>query len=224
MKKIYLFLFLSVLIFSFSNSFTQESSKGGMSVQSDDRSFHKRSKVIDIGLDFGIYSTVAVNDIGDAPKSGMAASGVYPFGFEYGIGNKFGIGAILSFSHYISKKDSATGNKPSAGSSDFSVKGSFHFVRSARTDIFFGMSIGLSSFKYLANDKNNTEFKSGGGNFGINLTGRFYVSKHIGIIANLAYAYYGYPNGKITDDIGNNYTMGFFLDGVNIGTGMAIKW
>ncbi len=187
------------------------------------QSFQKGSIFFDLGLGLGIYNTTSYNYQDSVTKTGKAGAIIIPVTFEYGIGNRIGIGAQLVTQNYLSSKDSLSNYKPTANTKDINVFGNFHFVRAEHTDLFAGLTIGLSAFKYNANNLQASTLDAAGSYFDIHLGGRFLFTKHFGMIASLRFPSFKYIQGLAQDNNGNQVNFDFKLSGVVIGTGVTFK-
>ncbi|MFI5163711.1 MAG: hypothetical protein ACHQHP_00515 [Bacteroidia bacterium] len=185
------------------------------------QSFEKGDRIFDIDLGFAVYSTnVKDNQDPSAPiKSGKAAGTILAPAMEWATGKRISIGISLLYSRYLSSKDSASGSKPTASGLDADFIFNFHFVKSKRVDLFTGFKLGMAGFRLAPHDGTKNIYGSTGSAFDLHIGGRFYVSRRIGIIANLGFPHYTFS--KFGNSLDQTYTLKF--NGVCIGTGIAIK-
>ncbi|MBL0343603.1 MAG: hypothetical protein IPP71_23755 [Bacteroidetes bacterium] len=189
------------------------------------QSFEKGNKVIDVGIKVSIYKVNNPDDKDDNDDSDGAASYTIPIGFEYALSDRIGAGIEIGICNYFTGKDTITGTIASANSFDVLFKGNFHWVRGGRVDLYSGLGLGFSSFKYESNDSKNSHFNSTGPYVRLSLmNARFYVSKAIAINVHIGIPYMNFENGRIEDDIGNDYGYSLTFTGFDIGTGLAVKF
>ena len=182
------------------------------------QSFDKGNRNFDIKLDFAGYNgTVKDNQTKTEANSG-AASVILSPQMTWGTGKKISIGTSLSFSNYLDSA-SATGSNPTLRGLDANFLFDFHFLRRPKTDMMAGLKLGIAGIRYNADDGTGDIYGSMGRASDIHLTGRFYVSDRVGIIANLSIPNYRF--NKFGKNLDYTYTINF--RGVCIGTGVAIK-
>ncbi|MGZ3883988.1 MAG: hypothetical protein ACXVPQ_13415 [Bacteroidia bacterium] len=188
-------------------------------------SFQKKSVVIDLNANLGIYNTTSQDSTSRAqgkPKHDKGAPYGFALGVEYGVLDWLGIGLKGQTISYISTtKDSATGLTPSIKANDIALVVNAHLVRKKKFDLVFGGNIGYSHMTFRANDTQSGVAKGGGVTYDLHLIPRLYFGKHFGMYFSLSYA--GYSYGKLslsdkdrqyTDKIkltasGVNYALGF---------------
>jgi hypothetical protein len=208
-------------------------------LNAQDKAFEKGNVVIDIGTGLGLYATKSHEERTNSlniriakDTTDGALSAIYPVCFEYGVTNWLGLGARFAYANYLTGNDSTTGNKPKITGIDADLLVNFHFIKTKRLDLPLRVTVGYSSFKYLANDIAGTQAKDNGFNFGVALIPRIYFGNHIGIFFNLGYATYNYPSLKLSnnsdsnlnDDAGQNYLLHLKGSGANIGLGLVVKF
>jgi len=230
MKKITLNLILFMLLVSTAQS----------------QSFEKGNFNIDLGIGIGVYAThqkntqtVVAGGLTQTQKSDTtdgAASFIVPISFEYGISNKFGIGADLTFSNYfIAEEDKP--NLKSVKGFDFGLKFNYHIISSKRNDLFVGFGFGISSLSWNAQPQPNQiiDGYSGVGSYwNICISDRIFFMDNIGIIFNMSYRGYSYTGleanltsegedlVKLLDKFEQKIDWTF--NGVNVGLGVAVKF
>ncbi len=153
---------------------------------------------------------------------------------EYGVSNRIGLGIKIGHSNYLIAPEDRDTVKSVTGT-DFAIDVNFHLLKANRNDLFFTLGLGVTTadWQYQNNPLVLLSSAKGSGsyvNFGI--TDRIFFSYHIGVLFNLSYAGYNY---KVTPElssvaksfIGNlSYTwdLNILLKGVNLGTGLAVKF
>lgn len=190
-------------------------------------SFEKKSIVIDLNANFGIYNTVGSDSTARATgksKSDKAAPYGFALGVEYGVLNWLGIGLKGQSCTYLTSTDSVTHTRPVAKAKDIMLVINAHFLRKKRVDLLAGFDIGYSGFKYSSNDVKHGIAKGGGLVYDFHLTPRIYFSDHFGMFMSLSYISYSYPKLKIHDD-DRKYTdyLKYTGSGINIAIGLQVK-
>ena len=189
------------------------------------QSFEKGNKIIDAGIKISIYKINNPDDDDNNDDSDGAASYTIPIGFEYAINNRLGLGAEVGICNYFTGEDTITGAIAEANSLDFLLKGNFHWVRGGRVDLYSGLGLGISSFKYQSNDSKDSKFNSNGTYVQVSLlNARFYVSKAIGLNLHFGIPYMNFSNGRIKDNLGCDYSFELIFAGVGIGTGISVRF
>ena len=208
------------------------------------QAFQKGNINLDIGLGLGVYGTTStfsttINGltITNTEKDGTASS-VIPIGFEYGISNRFGIGADITFSNYFIN-DSDKVNIERVTTTDFGLKFNFHLLNADKNDLYVVLGLGGSKMKwtYAGSATNIIRSANGSGTyFSIGITDRIFFSDHIGIFFNLGYRGYNYSKieAELTSEAETLLTTIGITDyeqswkwqmkGVHLGTGLAIKF
>lgn len=212
-------------------------------INASGQAFQKGTKNVDIGIGFAGYGTTQTvtttfNGVGvTGSESDGAASTIIPIKFEYGIGEKIGIGAELAFSNYFIN-DSDKVILETVKSIDFGINGNYHLLNSDKNDLFIGLGLGISSMSinYVTSQNPFVESLSGSGMyFTLGITDRIFFSDHIGIFFNLAYRGYNYSNleADFTPEIdaaiaSSNFTFSqsweWKFTGVQFGGGLAVKF
>jgi hypothetical protein len=187
------------------------------------QSFEKHAKFIDLGIGIGIYNTKGTNSIDDSTHKDKAASVIIPLSFEYGIGNRVGVGAQVVADIFFTERDSISNTTPDANSVEFAVFGNYHVVKTDHVDLFAGLTAGFSSFTYHANNTYNATLKGGGSFFDIHAGARFLFGKHFGMIASLRFPSFAFTETNVEDDIGTLFSYDLRLNGFVIGTGFTYK-
>ena len=208
---------------------------------SNAQAFQKGNKNIDVGVGFGLYATTTTLTV-QLPFLGSttivendgAASTLIPIEFEYGVSDKIGIGAQLGFSNYfiddsteVKSNGIATGEMEdntteSVKSIDFAIKVNYHLLNADRNDLFIGLALGVSNVTW--NDQSGEALKGKGSYFSIYIKDRIFFSDNIGILFNLGYTRYNYSNITASSSNATINSLKWNLGGVNIGTGLAVKF
>jgi hypothetical protein len=195
------------------------------------QAFEKGNINIDLGLGFGAYgtrsefTTPAINVLfitlppTTVVNNDGAASTIVPIGFEYGVSNKVGLGIQLGFSNYFIDNEDSTETVESVKSVDFAFKVNYHLSNSDKNDLFVGLALGGSSVNWK--DLDGTELKGGGSYVSLYLADRLFFSEHFGVLFNLGYTVYNYTEITSND---NPTTLKWTLRGINLGTGLALKF
>jgi hypothetical protein len=227
MKKIICLVILAVFV-QFNNIHAQAFEKGNVN--------------IDIGLGLGVYKTTTTFTTPEYNFFGIiippqtitdedgAASTMIPIGFEYGISNKFGLGVELGFVNYFvedsTENDDGTTTfnlTKTVKSVDFMIFCNYHLLNSEKNDLFIGMGIGGS--RVVWNFKDSGEEYSGGGSiFKLYIKDRIFFSDNIGVLFNLGYTGYVYNNMEASNNNAFLESLKWNVRGVNIGTGLALKF
>lgn len=219
------------------------------------QAFQKGNINVDIGIGLGIYGTtqtikneisfkangVSYNQTSVHDTTDGAGSTIIPIAFEYGLSNKFGVGLDLtSSSYFISEEDRKVTS--SVKSFDFGVKVNYHLLNSEKNDLLIGLGFGMSKvswkFKNVANNIYGLSSASGSGTYlSLGITDRIFFSDHFGILFNLGYRAYSYPeiNYEATNssaaltalgvsDFKFTQELDWSLKGIHFGTGIALKF
>ena len=197
------------------------------------QAFQKGNANLDVGFGFGAYKTVAtytipgftIFNIQFPPTTIVnedgAGSFMMPITFEYGISNKIGLGAQFGFSNYFIDNEDSTETVESVKSFDFAVLINFHLSQSDKNDLFIGFALGGSKVNWK--DLSGLELTGSGGLFKLYLSDRLYFTDNIGILFNVGYTAYTY-NEITSSNNANLTTLKWKLGGLNIGTGLAVKF
>jgi hypothetical protein len=199
----------------------------------DAQAFQKGNKNFDLGVGLGIYKTttsltVSFPWFGGTTQSltvveeDGAASTIIPLTFEYGISNKFGIGAQLGVSNYFIDNEDSTETTESVKSIDFAILVNYHLLNSDKNDLFIGLSVGSSSVTWL--DLSGEGFSGSGSFVSLYIKDRVFFNDNVGILFNFGYTAYNY--NQLESTVSNPFITEFKwqLGGVNIGTGLALKF
>lgn len=197
---------------------------GVMAIQA--QAWQKGNSNIDIGIELAGYgSEVSYQE--DRPGSEVirgekdgAASLYIPISYEYGIGEKIGIGAELAFSNYFLDPDSNDVN--SVNGVDFSLLVNYHFLDSEKHDLMIGLLLGGSSVNWDFDDGNT--LKGSGSKFSLYLKDRIMFSEQIGMLLHLGYVSYTYDKVDSSKSDVTLKSLDWKLGGVNFGTGLALRF
>jgi hypothetical protein len=206
------------------------------------QAFEKGNVNIDVGLGFGAYGTKTTFttpeiDFGffvlppqTFTETDGAASTMIPIGFEYGISNKFGLGVELGFVNYFvddsTENDDGTTSlnlTKTVKSVDFMIFCNYHLLNADKNDLFIGLGIGGSNVVWNFKDS-GYEYSGGGSIFKLYIKDRIFFSDNIGILFNLGYTGYVYNNMETSDNNPFLESLKWNVRGVNIGTGLAVKF
>lgn len=189
------------------------------------QSFQKGTCDIDLGIGFAFYATqfdITGTTLG---SNGHAATWVVPFSFEYGIGNRVGIGLDIVSDTYINAADtSGSSNHTSAHSSEIGIFGNYHFVRTDHIDFYGGLTLGVSSLTINSNNSINSVYSGGGSFADLHFNSRFFIGNHFGITLSLRFPSFSFIGLKYTDIFQTNNNIDFYLRGWVFGTGLYFKF
>jgi len=192
------------------------------------QSFQKKTNVISIGADLGLYNYVS--QIKSYPNSTAlsATNQMVNLQFERGVKNWLGLGAQIKLSQYETTKNTLTGSNPSVQALDAIILLNAHIIRVKRLDLLAGINVGYSNLTALNLETANqlvSKTEGGGLTYDAHIQPRFYLLKHLGVFVNLAYVNYNYKNLDFTNNITQfsdvlNLTGG----GTNIGFGVQVMF
>lgn len=213
-KNIRTILCASFLLFSFSFSYAQSIQQG--------------TDIFGVGMRLGIYN-ITVTDKNppegatNTSSNGRAGDIIYPFSFDRGLNDRITVGGQFRYNSFILAKDTSATQINEAYGIDLGIHGAFHFVRSEHTDLYVQLLLGYA-YLYLAdnNFSNQGNVTASGISYSLELGARFYIGNHIGIMLNIAYASYDYPDGTAK---GGGYTknMSLFFTGSTYGIGLCYR-
>lgn len=218
------------------------------------QAFEKGTINVDLGIGLGIYGTSQTStyelkaDVFGTPISEKstrdttdgAASTVVPFSFEYGVGEKLGIGLDITYSNYIIN-DSDRVFLRSVKAFDFGPKFYYHPLSSDKYDLVLGLGLGFTSITWNYETVfNSTPESSKGSGFYLNLDikNKFFFSDNVGIYVNVGYKgnFYSAISRDHTADEAALESLSFvsnvsikdeftwIMHGANIGIGLALKF
>jgi hypothetical protein len=202
-----------ILVFGITNLFGQ--------------SFERGNKILNTGIKISIYKILNENekDENEDDDGGGAASYTIPVGFEYALSNRIGLGAELGFCNYFTGEDSVTRAIAEASSFDLLIKGNFHWIKGGKANLSSGLGIGFSNFTYSSNDNLDSQFKSTGFYFRLSMIDfKLYFGKRVGWNVFMGVPVMNFENGRITDNLGSDFSYPLSFTGFDLGTGIVVKW
>jgi hypothetical protein len=190
------------------------------------QAFERGNFVIGTGIGISIYSVNNNNDNDqDEDDNDAAASYTIPISAEYALTDRIGLGAELGICNYFTEEDTITRAIAEAGSIDFLLTGYFHWVRGGKVDLASGLGLGFSAFHYESNDNVNSRFESTGFYLHLKLfQARFYLADFLALNLQVGVPYMNFENGRIKDDLGTDFSYPLSFAGMNIGTGLAVRF
>jgi hypothetical protein len=189
------------------------------------QSFEKGNKIMGAGIKTSFYKVNNKDEKVGESDDDVAASYTFPIGFEYALSNRFGTGIEIGICNYFTGEDTLTGAIADAGSLDVLLSGNFHWVRGGHVDLYSGIGLGISAFRYESNDSKNSRFKSSGVYFRLGLmNARFFISKSFALSLHFGIPYMNFNNGRIEDDLGSDYSYPMVFTGIDLGTGLAFRF
>lgn len=193
------------------------------------QSFEKGDILPFAGIKIAIYSIDNPNEQNDDDDEddgkGMAASYTITFGGEYVLGKRIGVGADAGICNYFTEEDTVTRTIASANSFDLLVRGNFYWVKGGRASLSSGLGLGISSFRYNSNDQLDSKYKGTGVYVRFSLVDfRVFIMKHVGLTAAIGIPYMNYDGGRITDNLGSDFSYPLYFTGFDIGVGLAAKF
>ncbi|MBK7855629.1 MAG: hypothetical protein IPJ79_12660 [Bacteroidetes bacterium] len=157
-----------------------------MCAQVQAQCFEKGNKIIETGLAFTYLKYQSYNPDFEEKDNSEAANFSLPISFQYAAGNRRGVGLQLDIVNYFTERDTIKNAIATAKSFDVAAKFNFHWLKKNKTDLYSGIAVGVSSFKYEDNSSDEAEFNATGGTFRFTVIGsRFYISDHIALGAFL---------------------------------------
>lgn len=184
--------------------------------------------IFGVGVKLGIYNltTTLLNPPPGATNTtstGRAGVLIYPFSFDYAISDRITVGGEFRYNSFLIGKDTSSQQLNVAWGVDLCPEAAFHFVRTQHTDLYIQLSAGYAYIK-LANTNitNQGVFTASGITYGLELGARFYIGNHIGIMLNVGYSGYDYPNGTAKGG-GNTENFSLLLSGSTYGVGLCYK-
>lgn len=176
-------------------------------------SFHEDSRNFDIKLDFGGYSGTLKDNHTDSVHSTAAAAVILTPQMAWAVARSISLGGAVAYSRYLDTSAS------SMNGLDVNFVFDIHFLRTPRTDMMIGLTLGIAGIRLDANDGTGDVYGSMGMRRDLHLMARFYVTERIAIIANLAFP--GYTFSKFGKNLNDTFTIN--MKGVGFGTGVAFK-
>lgn len=193
------------------------------------QSFEKGDILPFAGIKIAVYSIDNPNeeneDDDEDDGKGMAASYTITFGGEYALGKRIGVGAEAGICNYFTEEDTITRTIASASSFDLLIRGNFYWVRKERVSLSSGLGIGTSTFRYESNDRLDSKYKGTGlyVRFAL-LDFRVFITKHFGITTAIGIPYMNYEGGRITDNLGSDFSYPLYFTGFDVGLGLAARF
>ncbi len=189
------------------------------------QSFEKKTNVISVGGDLGLYNYVSKVASNPQSSSNGAFNKMLSLQFERGVRNWLGLGVRVQLSDYLAKKDSITNSIPSIKALDGTFFVNAHILRTGKIDLLFGFDLGYSKLNWEARDQFISSATGGGLTYNLHIQPRFYFGNHVGMFVNLAYVNYNYQN---LDFKNTRTNISDVLDlnggGVNFGFGLQLKF
>ena len=189
------------------------------------KSFEKKSNVIGIGADLGLYNYNSYIASSNKSETNAALNKMLTLQYERGVLNWLGVGLKMQLSDYFTQKDSITNTQAQVRGIDGSILINAHFLRTKRVNMLIGTNLGYSRLNWEARDAFISEAKGGGFTYDIHLQPRFYFGDHVGMFINLAYINYAYRNMDFTNTF-TNYedVLDLVGGGMNFGLGLQVKF
>ncbi|MBK7967614.1 MAG: outer membrane beta-barrel protein [Bacteroidetes bacterium] len=189
------------------------------------QSFEKGNKIIDAGIKISIYNIDDPDDNDEDGEDDRAASYTIPIGFEYAISDRIGAGIEIGICNYFTEEDTITRAIAKANSFDVLLKGNFHWVRKGKADLYSGLGLGFSSFKYESNDNLNSSYKATGPYIRISvLNARLYLADAFALGLHFGLPIMNFEDGKLTDDLGTDLNYRLRFSGWDLGASAAIRF
>lgn len=190
------------------------------------QSFERGNFIIDGGIKISIYKVSDPDDTDESEdEDDGAASYTIPLGFEYALSDHIGAGLEIGICNYFTEEDTITRAIAEASSFDLLLKGNYHWVRKGRVDLYSGLGLGFSSFKYSSNDKINSSFKGSGPYIRISaLNAKIYIAKVFGIGLHFGLPIMNFENGRITDDLGSDLEYRLRFSGWDLGASASVRF
>lgn len=192
-------------------------------IRADAQSFVKGNIFVNAGIKISISQIKDQDDENDDDDG--AASFTIPIVLEYAMSDKIGLGVEAGICNYFTGEDTITGAIADAHSFDLMLIGNFHWVRGSHVDLYSGLGLGFSSFRYESNDSKNSQFKSTGTYFRVSMiNARFFISKSLAFDVHAGIPYMNFNNGRITDNLGSDYENPISFIGFDLGTGLTFRF
>ena len=189
------------------------------------QSFLKGNKIIESGIGLTYMNYESYNPSIDERKDNIAVSWIVPVSFEYAIDKRIGLGAEIDFVTYFTERDTITNAIADARSTDFYAKFNFHWLRKTKVDLFSGLAIGISGFKYHDNSYNEGKYKATGPGYKLVLiASRFYLPKHLFIGFAFNTSGYSYKNGTISNKYNDEIEYQLKGNGYQLNFSLGYKW
>lgn len=187
--------------------------------------FEKGNKIVETGLAFTYIKYQSYSPDFDEKDNNEAANYTLPIAFEYAAGNRIGVGLQLDIVNYFTERDTIKNAIATAKSFDVAAKFNFHWLKKNKTDLYSGIALGVSTFKYEDNSSDEGEFNSTGGTFRLTLIGsRFYISDHIALGAFFNTVAYSYKNGEISNKYSDKFPYELTGSGSQLGFSIGYRW
>ena len=189
------------------------------------QSFVKGNKIIDAGIKISIYKVDDPDDNDEDGEDDGAASYTIPIGFEYALSDRIGAGIELGICNYFTEEDTNTRAIAKANSFDVLLKGNFHWVRKGKADLYSGLGLGFSSFKYKSNDNLNSSYKATGPYIRISvLNARLYLADAFALGLHFGLPIMNFEDGQLTDNLGTDINYRLRFSGWDLGASAAIRF
>lgn len=187
--------------------------------------FEKGNKIIETGLGFTYLKYQSYAPDFEEKDNSEAANFNLPIAFEYAATNRIGVGLQLDIVNYFTERDTIKNAIATAKSFDIAAEFNFHWLKKNKTDLYSGLAVGISSFKYEDNSTDEAEFKATGGTFRFTVIGaRFYISDHIALGTYFNTVGYSYKNGEISNKYSDKFPYELTGNGSQLGFSIGYKW
>jgi Outer membrane protein beta-barrel domain len=241
-KKVLIQWFFTASLLIVSNLEAQTSStESFVELYKEDKSFKKGKFYVDITATYGQYQKKSeitkenpLGIIGSLESLNEHRDDIWfkYLNVEYGVSKKIGISVDFGHgNHSIHNMD--RGQISKIYNYDLGFKCNYYLFNSPRNQLSIGIGFGYTRISMEMEGKPNVAMNSakGSGNYvGFEVRNRFFFSEHLGVLFSLNYRRYTYsnsanfPDGIIVFFPETVFEWDWTFNGVNIGTGLAIKF
>ncbi len=193
------------------------------------QSFKRGSLVLELNTGLEIYNTelkLTVKDPNsrrDTSYSDKAGNTNFGVSLECGLHKRLGLGVRFKTNKYFTETDSVTKRKPEVKSNDLLLLVNFHPVVRKHFDLVLGADVGLSSFKYKANDSLNLVLTGSGSFVSLYLNPRIYI-RRFGINFKVYAPFTNYNSLTTNNDDFNKYVAITKWKGNGFGLSFGIQY